>query len=671
MNRPMSRPWLALILISTVLSVHAQDGDKCAEPSDKKVLKLLAEAGNAKDPMERHRKLKQSLEADPDCATCLLRTGISAYMRASEAGVSLDPALRYLEKLNGDCPDYHTDLPYYLGVIKYRKGDRKEAYEHFKHFEELPFKGSERQRKSYDRKLAEVQEVMSELAFEMEFYKNSIPFEPKVLRNVSTRDDEYLPMFSPDNELIFFTRKSMYKAKGDIVPREVEQLTQAERKDVNSDFNSGLAMESPFNVGDNYGGVTLSVNNKEMFITVCKPVTSQYKNCDIYRTHFDLKFNPDNAKQEWVWSGLENLGDKINTPGWEAQPSLSSDGKTLYFATIREGSRKTDIYYSTRIGRTEWSEAKPLPSPINTDSDDKAPFMHSDSRTLYFASKGLKGAGGYDIFYTRLKDDGTWTTPKNMGHPINTDQDEHGLIVSADGKTAYFASSRFKGVGKLDIYGFDLPEEARPDEILIVKGRVKNESGKAVKDAKVEIKYMDTKETEIIDVDEQDGGYAAVVHLKTAGDVLVTVKKEDHVFDSRAFTEKDAGKGGVVKADLEVKKIEVGKAYRVNDINYATNKAEITKASTYILENLITFLEENPTIRIAIHGHTDNVGGMEENMTLSKNRASNVMQYLLDRKVAAGRLSFEGFGPTKPIASNDSDEGRAKNRRTEFVIVSR
>jgi outer membrane protein OmpA-like peptidoglycan-associated protein len=350
---------------------------------------------------------------------------------------------------------------------------------------------------------------------------------------------------------------------------------------------------------------------------------------------------------------------------------LSSDGKTLFFATIRDGSRKTDIYYATRIGRNDLSEAKPLPVPINTDSDDKAPFMHSDSRTLYFASKGHRGAGGYDIFYSRLKDDGSWTTPKNMGHPINTDQDEHGLIVSADGRTAYFASGRFKGVGKLDIYGFEMPEEARPDEILIVKGRVTNDEGKAVNDAKVEIKYMDSRETEIIEVDKQDGGYAAVVRLKTAGDVLITVKKEDHVFDSRAFTEEDAGKGGVVEADLEVKKIEVGKAYRVNDINYATSKAEITKASTYILENLITFLKENPKVKIAIHGHTDNVGSMEENMTLSKNRASNVMKYLTDRDIAQSRLSFDGFGPTKPISSNDTEAGRAKNRRTEFVIVSR
>lgn len=648
----------------------AQDEDKCAEPTDKKIVKLLTEANASKDAMERHRKLKLSLEEDPDCARCLLETGKSAYHRAKEGGVSYDPALRYLEKLNGSCPDFNTDLPYYLGIIYYSKGDRKKAYEELKRFEEMPFSGSERQRKTYDRKLAEVQKVMPDLSFDIEFFKNTIPFEPRVLRNVSTRDDEYLPMFSPDNELIFFTRKSMYKAKGDIVAREVEQLTQAERNDVHSEFNSGLAMESPFNVGDNYGGVTLSVNNKEMFITVCKPVTSQYKNCDIYRTHFDLKFNPDNAKQQWVWSGLENLGDMVNSPGWEAQPSLSSDGKTLYFASIREGSRNTDIYYSERVGRNEWSQAKPLKAPINTDGDDKAPFMHSDSRTLYFASKGHRGAGGYDIFYSRLKDDGSWTTPKNMGHPINTDQDEHGLIVSADGRTAYFASGRFKGVGKLDIYGFSVPEEARPDEILIVKGRVTNDAGKAVKDAKIEVKYMDTRETQVIDVDEQDGGYAAVVNLKTGGDVLVTVKKKDHVFDSRAFTEEDADKGGVVDADLEIKKIEVGKKYRVNDINYATNKSEISRASTYILENLMDFLKENPTIRIAIHGHTDNVGSITDNMALSTERAHNVMTYLVDKGIAISRLSSEGFGPTKSVASNDSEAGRAQNRRTEFVVVS-
>ena len=144
--------------------------------------------------------------------------------------------------------------------------------------------------------------------------------------------------------------------------------------------------------------------------------------------------------------------------------------------------------------------------------------------------------GGYDIFFSKLNDDGTWTKPKNIGHPINTDQDEHGLIVSTDGRTAYFASGRFKGMGGLDIYGFKLPENVRPEEVLLVKGQVKDDKGQVVKDATVEIKYMDTRQTEIIQVDNADGRYATVVKLRPGADVVMTVKKQDHVFESRSFS---------------------------------------------------------------------------------------------------------------------------------------
>jgi outer membrane protein OmpA-like peptidoglycan-associated protein len=303
--------------------------------------------------------------------------------------------------------------------------------------------------------------------------------------------------------------------------------------------------------------------------------------------------------------------------------------------------------------------------------------MHSDSRTLYFAAKpdsagrGHRGVGGYDIFFSKLNDDGTWTRPKNIGHPINTDQDEHGLIVSTDGRTAYFASGRFKGMGGLDIYGFKLPENVRPEEVLLVKGQVKDDKGQVVKDATVEIKYMDTRQTEIIQVDNADGRYATVVKLRPGADVVMTVKKQDHVFESRSFSAEDSLKAGVTAVDMTVRKIEVGKSYRVNDIKFASNSTAITKASEHILDELIVFLQENPTVKIRVEGHTDDVGRMEDNMALSSDRAFTVVEYIQGHGIAAGRLAFKGLGPTKPVATNGTEEGRALNRRTEFVITSR
>lgn len=657
----------------------------CGHPTDKREVKALSEAMGTRNPTERHQMLKALLERAPQCSECLFRTGESAYQRAKAGAGGFSSGMEYLEQLRARCPDYHRDMYYYLGNMYYAQERFAEAAKAFRKFQDFPLDVPAKLGEQAEPHTAEVERIMPELAFYTSFYKNDRPADPELLKGVNTSADEYLPMFSPDNELLFFTRISKHQALGDRFPREVEELTEARRPGVKAEFGKGKAMPPPFNGGDSYGGLTVSLNNKELFVTVCTPVSSQYKNCDIFRTHYETRMDMGSGRQTFEWGPLTNLGPHINTPdGWESQPSLSADGRTLYFATVRHGSQGSDIFVSHRDDKGEWSVAEPLPAPINTAGDEKAPFMHSDSRTLYFAArpprdergmedllKGHRGIGGYDIFFSRLGDDGQWTRPGNLGNPINTPQDEHGLIVSADGRTAYFASNRFNGPGGLDIYGIPVPKEARPENIAIVKGVVTDGNGKAVTDATVSITYMDTRKTEVLKVDPADGHYAAVVRLKEGSDVIVTVKKPDHVFDSRSFSLEDTVRGGVAEVDMKLQKIEVGKSYRVNDIRYATNSAAITGASRYILDELIAFLKENPTVIIEVQGHTDNVGGLEDNMALSRDRAITVVKYLTGHGIKAARLTSKGYGPTKPVAANTTEAGRAENRRTTFVITSR
>ncbi len=671
--------WTVCAAVLLSISTYSQDDPgPCDPPTDKKVVKLLEDAAKAKDSAVRHQKLKASLELDGECGECLFQLGLSAYRIGRESGKGYAAAQRYFDQLQAKCPGYHSDVPYHLGAIHYGNGDFASAAKDFEAFRTFPTEDPKRIGKSYDKQYKDVEELMPELQFYVDFYKNTAELDPRALPRVSTPADEYLPMLSPDNELLFFTRVSKVKAKGDIVTRDVEELTEARRKSTKTDFDPGRALPEPFNLGDSYGGVSISVNNKEMFVTVCTPPDERgYRNCDLFSTHYDAKFDMDRGGETWEWTRLQELGTNVNSlDGWESQPSLSADGRTMYFAAQRENTDGMDILQSTRDASGKWSKAVPVKG-INTMGDEKAPFMHSDSRTLYFAARqnsageGHRGVGGYDIFYSRMNDDGTWGRPKNIGHPINTDQDEHGLIVSADGRTAYFASGRYKGVGGLDIYGFDLPKEARPDDILVLKGEVRDENGEVVKNATVEVKYMDTRRSETIEVDKVDGSYATVLRLKAGDDVVVTVKKPDHVFDSRSFSAEDTLRGGSATVDMTVQKIAVGRSYRVNDIKYSTNSASIAKSSEYILDELITFLKENPTVKIRIEGHTDNVGRLEDNMSLSNDRAFTVMEYLQSKGVKASRLSFKGMGPTKPMATNDTPEGRAENRRTEFVIIGR
>ncbi|MBK7112160.1 MAG: OmpA family protein [Flavobacteriales bacterium] len=674
-----------LMLVGTPVSAQDGSDDPCGKPSDKKVVKLLDEASKAKAAMERHQKLKSALEVDGECAECLFQLGVSAYRIGKEGGKGYQAAQRYFDQLEAKCPQYHSDVPYLKGVMYYAEDQFAEAARSFEAFRNFPSDDPAKLSKDYDKQYTDVEAVMPELQFYVDFYKNTAPLDPQLVRNVSTPAKEYLPMLSPDNELLFFTRVSKRQAKGDIVSREVEELTEARRPDVKADFNAGRALPEPFNLGDGYGGLTISVNNQEMFVTVCGPADARgYKNCGIFRSHYETKFDLDKGGQTFEWAGLENLGPNINTPdGWESQPSLSADGNTLYFAASRLNTDGIDIFQSSRDSTGQWSPARPVKG-INTTGDEKAPFMHSDSRTLYFAArppndesgrvdgtKGHKGIGGYDIFFSKMNDDGSWSRPKNIGHPLNTDQDEHGLIVSADGHTAYFASARYQGAGDLDVFGFELPKEARPDDILVVKGEVRNEKGELVRDATVEIEYMDSRKVDIIRVDSLTGRYATVVKLKEGSDVIMTVKKKDHVFDSRSFAVEDTVRAGVAKVDMTVQKIEVGKSYRVNDIKYATNSAAITKSSEYIVDELIGFLNENPTVKIRVGGHTDSRGNAADNMKLSNDRALTVKEYMQGHGINGSRLTHQGFGPEKPLATNDTEEGRAQNRRTEFVIVSR
>jgi outer membrane protein OmpA-like peptidoglycan-associated protein len=678
---------LLSVLLGAALSAPAQDAEAgpCDPPADKKTIKVLAAAMGTGNATERHRQLKQLLEEHPDCMECLYRTGESAFQRASAGAGGYSAGMEYLERVKARCPEYQRDLYYYLGRMYYAQERFAEAATAFQRFMDGTWAVPAKPDKQQEARMAEVERLQPELAFYTEFYKDQRPFTPWPVPGVDTPADEYLPMLSPDNHLLFFTRVSKHQALGDRFARDVEELTEARRNGTGAEYDAGRPLPEPFNQGDSYGGVTVSLNNKELFVTVCTPVSEGYKNCDIRRTHWQTHVDFGTGRQVFEWGPLENLGPEVNTEeGWESQPSLSADGRTLYFATVRPGSQGTDIYSSHRDGSGSWSQAEPLPAPINTPGDEKAPFMHSDSRTLYFAARpprdengredlaaGHRGIGGYDIFFSKLDEGGNWSQPRNLGNPINTPEDDHGLVVTADGRTAYFASGRFKGPGGLDIYGFDLPVKARPEDIVIVNGNVLDEQGKAVTDATISITYMDTRRTQVLKVDSTDGHYAAVVNLKAGSDVIVSVKKPGRVFDSRSFSLEDTARGGVAHADMKLEKIEVGKSYRVNDLKYATNSAEITGASRFILDELIQFLQENPTVKIEVQGHTDNVGRPEDNLKLSEQRSFTVVDYLQEHGVSIGRLTAKGYGPTMPVADNDAEAGRAMNRRTTFVITGR
>jgi outer membrane protein OmpA-like peptidoglycan-associated protein len=679
----MIKIYFPLILAAiSAFSIHAQEEDEaCMEP-DKKVMKYIIAAVNASDAKTAVENFNAAISADESNATAYYEYAMYAY----NAGLDYydkqpNPAMgdRSFQKAEDmfiaaleRCPDYHANCTYYLGVINYTQKDTETAMGYFKQF--LAYKHSDTKRypDDYSKKLADVKEVLGDFEEEQEVKGVVVPFNPVIVKNVSSGADEYFPMISPDNELIFYTRKMDVSDLGSVKSDIREVFTVSQRAAMNALFDGGSALPNPFNDGSvqSYGAATLSVDNKEMIICACKKEEvygQSYMNCDLYRTTFKKVGEGKNAFQ---WTPLENMGDDINTPdGWEAQPSLSADGNTLYYTVSRPTSRDNDIYIANRNSDGSWGAGVPF-DLINTPGKDKSPFLHQDSETLYFVSqvsKERKGVGGLDIFYIRQQADGSWTEPKNIGYPINSEDDELGLFVSIDGKTAYF-SSRLGG--NWNIYSFELYEEARPKSVAILKGELKDESGKPVSDATIEIAYEGSDEVTEVKVNGDDGKYAAIVKTDVKQDVMVTVKKEGHAFDSKLIA-KEEFKAEEVKIDgkdLSVKELKVGEAYTINDILYATNSSVLSAKSKFILKGFARFLKENEGITVMIQGHTDDVGDDQKNLILSEDRAKGVKDYLVSLGIDKARLTAKGFGETQPKVANDSEASRAMNRRTDFVI---
>ncbi len=672
-----SKHSLLLILLLPSVLASAQDEEECGAPEGWRVKRLYKKGSDRSGDKVRERNgyLKKAIEKDPDCAQCHYQLAENYFIIAKQkARVSYENALKHYQKAIELCPKLHSDIYFQIGLIHYGEKEYGKAIEYFQKFLDFNVDEESKYGEDYSKKYKDTKEMIPELKKKHRFLQDTVPFDPHIVKGVSThKADEYLPMLSPDNQLIFYTRRYRKDTKNQITPKKVEELTVSERPESEAQFSDGRALNEPFNMDkkENYGGVTISVDNKELYVTVCKQGKKGYKNCDIYRSTYEVDPKGDGTARDYNWSELENLGPKVNTEtGWESQPSLSADGNTLYFATVRKNSRNADIYVSHRKANGEWGEAQSVGDSINTEGDDKAPFIHSDSETLYFSSNDRLGAGGYDIYYSRKKGDSTWQKPENIGIPINTRKDEIGMIVSTDGKKAYFSSSRLGKSKGLDIYSFEVPADARPENVKLVKGQVRDKVGDVVQGAQVKLKNSSTDEVTTAEVDSVDGKFAAVVKVDDDEDVTMTVEKDGYAFKAEAFGEKGE-KGAVENTQVKMEPLKEGQPYRIDDIHYATNSADLKDRSKAILDGFIEYLKKNASLKVAIHGHTDNVGSKEHNQALSHDRAFTVMSYLQRNGIEGERLEFKGFGESKPVASNDTEKGRAKNRRTEFVVLEK
>jgi outer membrane protein OmpA-like peptidoglycan-associated protein/tetratricopeptide (TPR) repeat protein len=648
-----------LILFFSALfspGVYAQAGDQCNNQYSKKVEKSYDEGisyfkkGNY---TEASRIMKGVIGQEPDFVDAYYVLGLSCFKRANS---NFKEAEKYFRKVAELCPSYNVYTYYYLAEITYGS----ERYDSTIRYLEIFLKDVDKIKS--DKDYSRAVDLLKYSKFYLEMTREPVPFDPTVVEGISTPENEYLPILSPDNHMAFFTRESK-------LPGEKNTLIQAEKykekfmfSELQPDnkFAVGEEMPEPFNLNDNEGGATLTVDNNTLYYTVCKyTLNNTYYNCDIYFSEYT----------DGEWTPIKSVSDKINLPTtWESQPSISSDGRSLYFVSDRTGGYGGyDIYRSVKSDKGEWGTPINLGPAINSSGNEKSPFIHPDGKTLYFSSDGWLGLGGYDIFYARLNDDGTWSKPVNIGYPINSPDDEVGFFVSTDGQKGFFASNKLKGVGGWDLYSFDLYQAARPGKVLFLSGTVKTETENEMAKTRIELKNMETKKISEIPLDSITGKYVAVAPFNN--DYIMTVKKEGFVYETRYISKVDSVYKMPAKLDVEIQPIELNKSYRINDIYFAFNSYDLAEESKAVLDQLIEFLSENESICIEIQGHTDNIGNDADNLKLSANRARSVYNYLVANQISQNRLTSKGYGETMPVASNDTEEGRAKNRRTVFVIT--
>ena len=662
--------------------LYFSQNDPCIT-SDKKLIKLLANAMSEESFDDKTAKFAEAMQKFPDNAETyylyakLCSNEATFLMREEKTyskGEGLQKkALPFYQNTIKKCPNFHADCYYIIGASLLQNGDLKNAVPYFQKFVDFPQDDFSKLPENFLQKKKEIESILEDVAFEKNMLENPVPFLPKKVQMVSSKLDEYFPMISPDNDLLFYTRKIDRKNLGDISSNIREEFTISSRADSKGPFTPGDPLPKPFNDGTffNYGTATLSVDNKEMIICACKVekvYNQDYLNCDLYTTTYKRSGKGGN---DFEWTTLVNMGPAINTKdGWEAQPSLSADGSLLFFTSLRKDSRNDDIYISEKQKDGTWSKAKPF-DLINTDGKDKSPFFHQDGETLYFVSnstKKRKGLGGLDIFYIRKEGD-KWTQPKNIGYPINSKEDELGLFVSTNGKEAYYSSMK---EGDWDIYSFDLYEEARPQEVVILKGELIDEQGKPIQGAEIEITYNDTGEKSQFKVNGDDGKYAAVVKVSQKQDITVSVNKEGYAFNAKVIEKETIEKRDsptIKTGKLKIDTVEVGKSFSIDDIVFASDSYILTQKSQFILNGLASYLSKNTHLKVAINGHTDDLGDDEKNRQLSQNRSDAVKNYLVEKGIEASRLTAKGFGETKPKFQNTNDANRAKNRRTEFEVV--
>jgi outer membrane protein OmpA-like peptidoglycan-associated protein len=512
--------------------------------------------------------------------------------------------------------------------------------------------------------------------------------EPIKLENlgdgVNSAEKEYYPVLTMDEKTLYFARKTADYGEDVFVSEKLPDGRWGVATQVNSQLNT-QSHEIPLSISADANTLFLYGNYAIL------PQFSYLKNEEKRLGKGDFYLT---KRQEGGWGKVEVFKYPVNTTNYEAGLSITADGNAILFASDREGAIggynpnyptewlyyhgsgefNLDIWVSVKKEDGTWGQPINLGSTINTPFAEKNPYLHPDMKTLYFCSDGHEGFGGYDIMMSKRLDENSWTSwsePVNIGKSINSPHDD-AFYITATGKKALFVSNqKDNNFGSTDIYQVEVPKKFRPDPVAVITGKIVDEDGKG-SSATIHWEENGKKKIGKIPTSTIDGKYTLV--LNGGAKYTLIPEKDKHFGSSTEIDLTNLKEGTIITQDdrkihsLDIED-EKRKPFILETLHFDTDSDRIRPESFYDLDRLAKILLQSPQIKVIIEGHTDNMASHEYNIDLSQRRTGSVKKYLISKGVAENRLESNGYGETKPIAPNTTNDGRQKNRRVEFRVV--
>ena len=608
--------------------------------NNKRAVKLYEEARSligARDFDKAFERLQLAIDKDPDFAEAYLKL-------ASIYQIKFNDSLQFwcYRQVIDRYPDTHKFASswYLLGSNAFKNGNYEETLKYLGKYMELT---SEKGRYASSAKL-----LIDNSHFAINYKTNDFQFNPRPLPKVVNQfKQQYFPVLTVDQNTLLFIKR-----QGD------EEILQTD-KDANGNWQEPHSISDNINSEYNEGTCSISADGRMLVFTSCMG-RQGYGSCDLY-----VSYKTGNA-----WSVPENMGEVINSPSWDSQPSLSADGRTLYFVSNRSGGfGSRDIYVSQQNEAGEWQSPQNVGSSINTSFDDISPFIHPNGQRLYFATNGRLGFGGFDIYFSDKKSASEWLAPTNFGYPINTHDDEVSMFISSDGAKGYYShEERTKESVLSTLYEIDIPPKLQVEhKSSYVFGKVMDGETNTPLKATVSLINLDSNNSvEKVRSDSVTGDYLIVI--TQGAQYGLFAESEGYLYKSENFnlTEKLLIP---VKINLKLEKIKPGARVVLKNIFFDFDSYNLTSTSKAELNRVLHLLNTNKTLRVEISGYTDNVGTEKYNLELSEKRAEAVYNYLVKNGVDKTKLGFRGYGASNFLNSNNTEEERAKNRRIEFKVL--